>query len=189
VTAICPGETVLGDGWRIDRGDAVSRLFVVDGTGHGPLAAEAAEAALKLFTQHAEQPPAVAIDLLHRGLASGRGGAIAIAAIDHAARQVRYAGLGNIAGVLVDGDQVRHMVSMNGVAGHSKGRTKEFNYPYTTPQPIVILHSDGLSARWDLRNYPGLASCHASVIAGVLHRDHSRKRDDATVLVVKAVSA
>jgi len=52
---------------------------------------------------------------------------------------------------------------------------------------LVIMHSDGLSARWKLSDYPGLFERHPAVIAGVLYRDNVRIRDDATVLVARYV--
>jgi hypothetical protein len=48
-----------------------------------------------------------------------------------------------------------------------------------------VLHSDGVGSRWDLAEYPGLSTRHPALIAGVLHRDFSRGRDDATVVVVR----
>jgi hypothetical protein len=45
--------------------------------------------------------------------------------------------------------------------------------------------SDGLGTHWDLSAYPGLRTRDASIIAGVLYRDFSRRRDDVTVVVVK----
>jgi hypothetical protein len=80
------------------------------------------------------------------------------------------------------------MVSFGGTAGHTWRSVKEFTYPFTTSDPIVILHSDGIARRWDVQAYPGLTRCHASVIAGVLYRDFSRGRDDASVLVVRVVA-
>ena len=47
------------------------------------------------------------------------------------------------------------------------------------------MHSDGLGTHWDLASYPGLRTRHPSVIAGVLYRDFSRRRDDVTVVVAK----
>lgn len=91
--------------------------------------------------------------------------------------------------MLVDGGQRKRMVSFDGTAGHRAGRIREFAYPFDTREPIVILHSDGLSARWDMDAYAGLFACHPSVIAGVLYRDHARGRDDATVLVVKGMAS
>ena len=51
--------------------------------------------------------------------------------------------------------------------------------------PLVILHSDGVSARWDLAAYPGLVSQHPSLVAGVLLRDFKRGRDDASVVALR----
>ena len=48
------------------------------------------------------------------------------------------------------------------------------------------MHSDGLTARWDLRAYPALARRHPGLVAGVLYRDFNRGRDDATVLAAGA---
>jgi hypothetical protein len=109
---------------------------------------------------------------------------VAVARIDEAARTVRYVGVGNICGVLVTAAGARHMVSHNGTAGHIAPRIREFTYDFTG-NPLVILHSDGLTGRWDLAAYPGLASQHPSLIAGVLLRDHRRARDDASVVAMR----
>lgn len=122
---------------------------------------------------------------LHRALAPTRGGAVAIARIDETARTVRYVGVGNISGTLIDNGSIRHMVSHNGTAGHIAPRIREFTYGFTA-NPLVILHSDGVTTRWDLSSYPGLAAQHPSLIAGVLWRDHRRGRDDATVVAMRA---
>jgi hypothetical protein len=46
------------------------------------------------------------------------------------------------------------------------------------------MHSDGISARWRLEAYEGLADAHPALIAGIIYRDFGRPRDDATVLVL-----
>jgi anti-sigma regulatory factor (Ser/Thr protein kinase) len=184
-----PGETVSGDGWAIRRRDAHCRLMVVDGSGHGPLAAQAAQAALQLFAQLDAVAPDEAIAAVHRALGATRGAAVALAAIELPSRLVRYAGLGNISGTLIDDASRRGMVSTNGTAGHVWRKVREYGYPFAGADPIIILHSDGIATRWQLDSYPGLVRCHPSVIAGVLYRDHTRGRDDATVVVVKPGAA
>ena len=47
------------------------------------------------------------------------------------------------------------------------------------------MHSDGLSARWKLDDYPGLAQADTGVVAAILYRDARRGRDDATILVAR----
>jgi hypothetical protein len=47
------------------------------------------------------------------------------------------------------------------------------------------MHSDGVATHWDLARYPGLEARHPAVIAAALYRDHSRGRDDLTVLALR----
>jgi hypothetical protein len=75
------------------------------------------------------------------------------------------------------------MVSHNGTLGVQLLRRQQFEYEYS-PGDKIVMHSDGMSARWSLSSYPGLFLRHAAVIAGVLYRDHARARDDVTVLVL-----
>ena len=96
-----------------------------------------------------------------------------------------YSGLGNIsATVLLAGGGRHSLVSLNGTAGHSATRPQEFTFPFPS-HAMLVLHSDGLATQWDLAAYPGLQARHPSLIAGVLYRDFSRRRDDVTVVVVK----
>ncbi len=143
----CPGETVSGDGWAIRRHDRRSRVMMVDGSGHGPLAAHATEAATGLFPKLDALSLVDGVASVHRALAATRGGALAMAAIDLPERVVRFAGLGNISGVLIDGANRRGMVSTNGTAGHTWHTVREYSYPFAGTTPIIILHSDGIATR------------------------------------------
>ncbi len=184
VSATYPGETVCGDQWAFSTGSRGKTLLVVDGSGHGPQAARAAEIAAKVFTDHPSEECVPLVERMHRALAPTRGAALAVARIDAGARVIRFVGVGNITGSLVNGLEARQMVSHNGTAGHIAPRIREFNYPFDDT-PCVIMHSDGLSNRWRIADYPGLAVCHPSLIAAVLFRDYRRERDDATVAVMR----
>jgi hypothetical protein len=59
---------------------------------------------------------------------------------------------------------------------------REFDYPLPDGA-LVVLHSDGLTERWNLADYPGLTTRAAVTIAATLLRDAGRRRDDASVLV------
>jgi anti-sigma regulatory factor (Ser/Thr protein kinase) len=186
VLAPYPGERVCGDQWAFRETANARTVVVADGAGHGVEAARAAGIAVQTFLEHAEASCEDVVDRMHRALAPTRGAAVAIARIDAAAHTVRFAGVGNISGVLVTAAGTRHMVSHNGTAGHVAPRIREFTYEFTG-NPLVILHSDGLTTRWDLAAYPGLASQHPSLIAGVLLRDYRRLRDDAAVVAMRPV--
>jgi hypothetical protein len=64
----------------------------------------------------------------------------------------------------------------------------EFTYPWPD-DALLILHTDGLSGRWSLDAYPGLARRHPSLVAGVLFRDWDRGRDDVTVVAARGCAA
>jgi anti-sigma regulatory factor (Ser/Thr protein kinase) len=176
------GEDVCGDSWSVRPHPDGLALMVADGLGHGPLAADAANAAVAVFNQHHERSPAEILDRIHGALRATRGAAVSVARLDFHQRCVRYAGIGNVAGSLIDGALTRKMLSHNGTAGHAVRRIQEFTYEFSG-MPIVILCSDGLMTSWAIERYPGLATFQPSLVAGVLYRDFSRGRDDVTVLV------
>jgi anti-sigma regulatory factor (Ser/Thr protein kinase) len=176
------GETECGDIWRIASREGSTAILVADGLGHGPLAATVASAAAAAFEKQPFDSPAESMQHLHDALLGGRGAAAACAVIDSGRSTLAYAGVGNIYGAVISADRSRGMVSHNGILGVQLPRKQQFDYPCTL-EDRVVMHSDGMSARWSLQTYPGLFSRHAAVIAGVLYRDHARPRDDVTVVV------
>jgi anti-sigma regulatory factor (Ser/Thr protein kinase) len=180
-----PGEFVCGDSWAYADSPNGGTVLAVDGSGHGEYAARAAAVAIEVFLANSDRDCVRLVETLHRALAPTRGAALAVARLDRTAKAVRFVGVGNIAGALVADGQLRHMVSHNGTAGHVAPRIREFTYPFAD-KPTLILHSDGMSARWDLGSYPGLAAAHPALIAGVLFRDYRRGRDDCSVVVLRA---
>jgi len=176
------GEIECGDTWRIADGGAQVGILVADGLGHGPLAAAAAQAAATAFVKQPFDGPSLSMQGLHRAVTGTRGAAAACAVLHAAELRLEYAGVGNISGSVVTRERSRGMVSHNGTLGVQLLRTQQFDYEWPVGARVVM-HSDGLSARWSLATYPGLFQRHSAVIAGVLYRDCSRGRDDATVVV------
>ena len=126
------------------------------------------------------------LHILHAALRGTRGAAAAVAEIDLDAGEVRFAGVGNIAATVLDGNRSRSLMSHNGTAGYEVYRIQELSCPWP-PGGQLVMHSDGLTGRWDLARYPGLAGHDPSLVAGVLYRDLKRGRDDVTVLVACAL--
>ena len=102
--------------------------------------------------------------------------------------RVRYAGVGNISGSILGGPSNRGLSSQNGTIGVQVRRVQEFQYEWP-PRGVLVMHSDGLTNRWSLDAYQGLAARHPAIIAAALYRDCLRGRDDATVVVVKKSTA
>jgi anti-sigma regulatory factor (Ser/Thr protein kinase) len=179
------GETACGDDWSFTVDDVGRALLTVaDGLGHGIAAAEAASRAVMIGAERAAEQPAMVLSSIHSGLRPTRGAAVAVAELANSC--VRFAGLGNIGASIVSARDSRSLVSHNGIAGHEMRKIQEFSYDWPADS-LLVVHSDGLSTRWDLAKYPGLVSRHPSVVAGVLYRDFTRGRDDALVVVVRAV--
>lgn len=178
------GEEACGDRWCAKAHATGFKLMVADGLGHGPVAAEAAQAAVRTFLAEHARAPGEILARMHLALRPTRGAAVAVADVDAAGGKVVFAGVGNIAGVLVAGGAARRMVSHNGTVGHVVRRVQEFAYPFQGA-PLVALCSDGLGTGWSLDAYPGLSQRHPTLIAGVLYRDFNRGRDDVTVLVAR----
>ena len=180
-----PGETDCGDAWAMRQSPSGCTLLVVDGLGHGILAAEAAGQAVACFAAAGwEHSLADLLKLMHDALKPTRGAAAAIADLNLETGIVRYLGIGNIAGSIINGQGTRHLVSMNGILGHEMRHVREFQYNWTSGS-LLVLHSDGLATRWDLQSYPGLLTKSAGLIAAVLYRDWKRGRDDTTVIIAR----
>ena len=121
------------------------------------------------------------IERAHSALAGSRGAAVAVAQVA-SDRTIRYAGCGNIAGALVDAVHSRGLVSQNGTLGVAIRTVQEQTYPWASG--FLVMHSDGLTSRWNVEQYPGVFGRHPAIIAGLIYRDALRGRDDATVVVV-----
>jgi anti-sigma regulatory factor (Ser/Thr protein kinase) len=191
--AVCvaiSGEVVSGDGYAVRSNGPRTTIALFDGLGHGQGAADATLAGLRSFHASAGRGPVETLEPLHEALRPTRGAAAAIVAIDLAAAQLRFAGVGNCSGSIHAGRGSRAvgLASQNGTLGARLPRMNELTYAWPT-DGLLILHTDGLGTRWNLDDYAGLARRHPSVIGAVLYRDFSRNRDDVTVLAFTSRTA
>lgn len=182
------GEAVSGDGWRVIDVGSDRVVMVVDGLGHGLQAADAATAALQVLDRPFASLPEVMQDV-HGALRSSRGAAVGIARLGPST--VDYVGVGNIACRVAAGARGasvaldKQLVSHNGTVGHSMRKAEAFRAPLPAGA-AVILHSDGLSSRFSLSDFPGLLEQPVALIAGVLFHCFGRHTDDATIVVLRA---
>jgi anti-sigma regulatory factor (Ser/Thr protein kinase) len=181
------GEDACGDAWSVRRTARGLCLMVADGLGHGPLAATASHAAVTAFEAGEGAASPETMQRLHTALRPTRGAAASIAVLPTGDAPVAFIGVGNVAGAVVTASESKRMVSHNGTLGHALKTIRPFSYP-TQGETLVVLASDGLGTAWSLDSYPGLRLRHPSLIAGVLYRDFSRRRDDVTVLVARRLA-
>ncbi len=179
-----PGETECGDNWGAACDATSATTLVADGLGHGAEAAIASRAAVDAVMSRPGQNAAALLEDAHYALRATRGAAVAVVRIDMLADRLVLAGVGNVACHAWLGAGRRQLVSHNGIVGSNMRKVQEFDAPWGA-DAMLILHSDGIGTRWNLDDYPGLAARHPAVIAAVLYRDFCRRRDDATVLVLR----
>jgi anti-sigma regulatory factor (Ser/Thr protein kinase) len=188
IAGICipvQGEEESGDSWSATVSGDVATMSVVDGLGHGPAAASASRAGIRVVKEHPDRELPALMQDAHAALRPTRGAAMAIARVRTAEGEVQFAGVGNIAGSIALNGSLRKTVSFPGTVGHEMRKVQLFSYPWQ-PGSILIMHSDGLSGSWSLETYPGLSERAPAVIAAVLFRDFCRGKDDATIVVAKA---
>jgi anti-sigma regulatory factor (Ser/Thr protein kinase) len=185
--AVClpkPGETACGDGWLARGEKDRCVLMVVDGLGHGTDAAAAARTATEVVKAHARRGVTELADTVHGALKSTRGAAAALAIVKAGSEKGDFCGVGNVTCVIRAGGKSRALVSHNGILGHQVRKFQEFSFPFPH-NALLIMHSDGLTGKWTLDEYPGLEAREPALIAGVLFRDYRRSTDDASILVAR----
>ena len=128
--------------------------------------------------------PAALLERVHRRLGGTRGGAVGI--VQLCGPLARFAGLGNVAASILSGGSRKSMLSIPGIAGHQARTIRQFEYQ-VPPGAAVILHSDGISSRWEAAALPGIDSRDPLLIAAMLLAEAGIHRDDAGVLVLKTV--
>ncbi|MFG2087808.1 MULTISPECIES: ATP-binding protein [unclassified Spirillospora] len=182
------GERECGDAYAATAADGTVYAMLCDGLGHGPLAARAAQEAVRALRDTAlPARPAEILGHVHHRLRPTRGAAVAVAVIEPDAGRVRFAGLGNIAGWILQPDRRTGMISVPGIAGtHTRFREQVYELP---PGAAVVMHSDGLTSRWDAAGLSTLAGRDPILTAATVLRDAGVRHDDRCVLAVTTSEA
>lgn len=99
-----PGEKLSGDLATVQTTDSRCVLAVIDGLGHGPEAAKAAERAAQAIEQNPAEPLDALLMLAHEELATSRGAAATVAIIEGSTGRMDWVGVGNVDGTIVRAD-------------------------------------------------------------------------------------
>lgn len=178
------GQDMNGDRWDCRQVDGGFAVLVCDGLGHGAFAGRASSEAVDTFRRAAWRGPKDMLTHIDVALRSTRGAAAAVAYIDASRRRLHYCGVGNVSGCIVSGESSRHLVSHNGILGHTGGRIAEFDYDFG-PDSTLVMHSDGMSSRWQPSDFGATWERHPGIVAGLLYRDFARGNDDVAAAVVR----
>jgi hypothetical protein len=178
------GETACGDAWIVEQIPNGTLIALVDGLGHGPDAAIAADTAISVIQRRKTSSLTDILQATHLALRSTRGAAVQLAIADVGSQTVRSVGVGNIATSAVTHSGTRSIPSQPGIVGMQMPHLREVSIPWSSDS-LLVMHSDGVSARWKLDSLPGLRLRDPALSAAVLYREFSRARDDATIVTFR----
>lgn len=179
-----PGETVSGDCWAIDWDAATCRLSVIDGLGHGPEAAEAAERARRTLGANPTLSPAAAIVACQHALVGSRGAAILIVRVEPDSSRLSYAGAGNVEARLWQSGREQDLIGQRGIVGANIPSIRLYSLPLASRWQLLI-YSDGIKRHKALLELPGFPTASAQTLAEVALQSWGLPNDDATILVAQ----
>ncbi len=173
------GESVSGDAWLVKEFPDGALVAVVDGLGHGPLAAEAARAVTDFLASQPWTDLAVLLKDCSAAVAHTRGAALALLHVDVSAMRLRHCGVGNV-DVTAIGRQPARPVSLPGVVGARIRKVVETTHTLHAGDRLAVF-TDGISSRFDLSQYRGAS---AQDTAEQILAQWSMSHDDATCVVL-----
>ncbi len=157
-------------------------LAIIDGLGHGPEAAIAAQAAMDLLAAHASLPLADLFARLDARLVGTRGAAIGLVQLH--GHHLRHAGVGNTRALHRRGDAVARLPSQNGIVGGGAPARLAVNELDLERGDWLLLYTDGIQESVHLPvELPEWRRDPATLCQHVLTHWHGG-RDDAGVLAL-----
>ena len=180
------GERVSGDRQLVIEIPRGLLIAVVDGVGHGPDAAAAADAAIDSISRHADRSPVEVLERCHAEIGQTRGAVALIARFDSVSSQLTWAGVGLIRGVLIrarPAQQPRRelLLTRPGVIGRALIPLFDSRLEIDSGDTLVIA-SDGVHGAFVESAKP---SDRPARIAEQILAAHRTFADDAMVLVVR----
>ncbi|HEY9401126.1 MAG TPA: ATP-binding protein [Pyrinomonadaceae bacterium] len=179
-----PKEDRNGDAYFVRRRAGQTLLAVVDGLGHGQGAHEASRVALAVLADWQGEGLEEIFGAAHAALRPTRGAVMGACILDAVRGSFQYAGIGNIEVRVFNAPEPVRPISNNGTLGARMNKVRVWSYAWAEGASVVLA-SDGVSASWDMSDYPGLLQHSPQLLAGILMRDYGRDTDDATVLVAR----
>lgn len=180
-----PGEQALGDRAVVTFAGDRALAAVIDGVGHGPDAAAAAEAAVSVLGRSPGLDPAAELFECNRALQDTRGAAVSLTTIDLREHAMTWLGVGNVEARLLRGAEpipaTESLLLQSGIVG--------LDLPHLSPQTIAIARGDVLIFATDgiRRDFADMLVVSGSCrdIAQRILAQHAHGSDDALVLVIR----
>jgi negative regulator of sigma-B (phosphoserine phosphatase) len=180
------GEPRSGDRAVLVAYDGGALVAAIDGLGHGVDAADAADAAAAVLSEHPDEEPAHLIEACHRALARTRGAVMTLAWFDLVGRSMSWTGVGNVEGRLVHASAgprapTHGALTKGGVVGYNLPSIKVTGTDLDHGD-VMVLATDGIDSGFARAIAAGGS---AQDIADRILGEHGKASDDALVVVVR----
>ncbi|MEO8467772.1 MAG: SpoIIE family protein phosphatase [Gammaproteobacteria bacterium] len=165
-------------------------IGVIDGVGHGPEAALAADAAAEVLEAFAGESVSALLQQCHERLRATRGAAITLMVLNPAAGAAEWAGAGNVAAVVSQAEPAgrrycRELLIRSGIAGSLLPSTTALSVTVRRGDTVVFA-TDGLHRTF----IDGISSGgSAQRLAEQLLAKYGTSQDDALVVVARLAEA
>jgi len=174
------GGDKCGDAFAWWRDRDCWTIVLVDGLGHGPEAALAADAALLHAEESAFLSPRRMIETIDDGIRGSRGAAIGVAQIDAARRTLSWFGVGNVRAALF-GEKTQRFEGTPGIVG-TGCRTPLVEVLPFADGDLLVLWTDGSRSNLTLDQASKRLKGDPEALARRLVDRFSTGRDDAGVV-------
>jgi len=169
-----------GDAYLFVEWNGQTLMAVIDGLGHGGEAYMASQKAREYVEDHAAEDVEEIIRGCDRHIRKTRGVSIGLVRIDRNTSRFFCCGVGNVETRILN-KRPRHPMSTAGIVGYNVRKVRKFDYPYNAAS-VVIIHSDGVSIRFDPSKYPYLRREPQRVAEQIINQC-GKETDDATILI------
>ncbi|MGE5219672.1 MAG: SpoIIE family protein phosphatase [Chloroflexota bacterium] len=183
------GQRISGDFYLVESSQEGFLIAAIDGLGHGPQAAAAAQIAADTLRTHARDSAVELLNRCHQELKQTRGVAMSLASFNTQLNSLWWLGVGNVEGVRLRLDQnaklsVESIPLRGGVVGYQLPPLRP-SLSRIEPHDTIIFATDGIQSAFikgltakDLSNKPQQLADH-------LLAAYDKGTDDSLVLVVR----
>ncbi|MBO0694409.1 MAG: SpoIIE family protein phosphatase [Acidimicrobiaceae bacterium] len=181
-----PGEPLSGDAHVVVSDADQVTLAVIDGLGHGPIAAQAADIAVQTIRGLPGERIEVILERCHQALSKSRGAAITCLQVGLVDGSATWLGVGNVDAWILRRDVVGTLARESALPA---GGVVGLQMPALRPRSVrlrggdvIIMVTDGVAPSWIEAVRPGRPP--AATARHILD-DHCRPGDDALVLAAR----
>ncbi len=181
----CPlnNASFCGDAGFLKEYDNKLFTAVIDVLGHGKEADPVAGMCLDFLECHYREDLTAVVSALHEHIRGTRGAVVSLCRLDLQSGELAFVGVGDTT-VRICNASDRRLVSRSGVIGYALPTLKQ-ETTTLTPGDVMLLHTDGVSGRYYLEDYPELLKEDAQTIVRHIMSQFGKVTDDALFIAVK----